>query len=142
MYSLLPQKDSYFLRHLLAPLSHEVLVLEEELQGFSMAFNIFILHNLLFYLNKTDFSGPLGTLLGASGGLLGLSWALLDSLGDLRGPLGRQDVPKRPARAFQIQKIEFSKRWFSHGIVCIFRILKPLKWSQEAQGPTKSQSQS
>jgi hypothetical protein len=33
-------------RYLLPPLSHEVLILEEELQGFSMAFNIFILHNL------------------------------------------------------------------------------------------------
>ena len=32
--------------YLLPPLSHEVLILEEELQGFSMAFNIFILHNL------------------------------------------------------------------------------------------------
>ena len=34
------------LRSILPPLSHEVLILEEELQWFSMAFNIFILHNL------------------------------------------------------------------------------------------------
>ena len=50
-----------------------------------------------------------GTLLGA----LGVSWGPW-------GLLGRQDGPKRLARARQIRKREFSKKWFSHRTVCSF----------------------